>query len=153
MTTHHSPLTTIHYPLLSCQEWREEVECPLGGGGAFVAVAGELDVETAAIVGLAEGGEDGREVHFSIAEHQVLVDTGSHVFDVDVDDFAFPLPNVVGNGKLPQAMQMANVERQLDIGCVQALLQLGEPRHRSDEHPRLWLKADGDAVVMGIVEN
>src|SRR6185503_19728067 len=48
-------LTTIHYPLFPCQQWRKEVVCTLGSGGAFVAVAGELDVDAAAIVGLAEG--------------------------------------------------------------------------------------------------
>ena len=46
---------------------------------------------------------------------------------------------------LPLAVQMADVERQLEIGCVEPLRSSAKRCHRVDEHAGLGLKADGDA--------
>src|SRR5207248_10756820 len=102
---------------------------------------------------LSQGLDDRGKVHLPFAEHQVLVDAGSHVFDVDVDDFASPASDVIRDRCLSQAVQMADVERKLQVGCVHSLLQLAEAVHGVDEHSRLRLKANDDAALLSEIDD
>ena len=73
-----------------------------------VAVAAELDVDSPFVAHFAQCADKSREIHRSLSEHQVLVDAGDHVLDMDVHDARLatvaresecPLPAC--NGRVP----------------------------------------------------
>ena len=49
-----------------------------------MAVAAQFDAEQPIISNFGQRRDDRRKIDFAVAEHEVLVDAGPHIFDVDV---------------------------------------------------------------------
>ena len=114
-------VVSVRFPVDSAgsfEQWPEQVERPPGRQGALVAVAAKLDMDPVAIADLTESLEDGGEIHGSLAEHQVLVDSAHHVLDVQVDDSGSPANEVIGDRALLDAVNMPQVNRQMKEGMV-----------------------------------
>ena len=106
------------------------------GLGRHVAVPAELDVHAAVVADLPQGRENRREIHRPLAEHEVLVDAADHVLDVDVDDPRTPAPEVIGDRTVLDAMDVPQVDGQLEERMRDPLVELVEARERVDEHAR-----------------
>jgi hypothetical protein len=133
----------------------EEFECLAGGGGADGGVAGELDVDGARILDFAEGRDDGWEIDFAFAEHEVLVDAGTHVFDVHVHKTITPVADFVGDGELALAVEVADVDGELQqVGLSAGRVEFGEEigiaGESVDEHAGLGFEAEDDVLVGGV---
>src|SRR5688572_11960729 len=61
-----------------------------------MAVPAQLDVQGPAISGPGQRIDDRRELHFPVAKHQMLVNSGPHVFNVYVNNSRPPPHDVVG---------------------------------------------------------
>jgi hypothetical protein len=61
------------------------------GAHRVVAVAAQLDVYPAGVLRRAQPSKHVREIDLALAEHQVVVDAGPHVLDVDVPQHVAPL--------------------------------------------------------------
>src|SRR5205823_130473 len=134
--------TLLTLPL--SHEGPEERRRPPDGLDGRVTVTAELDVEAAPVADFPQGPEGRREVHRPLAEHQVLVDPADHVLDVDVGDPGAPGADVVGDRTLFDAMDVPEVDRQVEEGVIDALVESGVPREGVDEHPRLGLEREAD---------
>src|SRR5208283_2783957 len=102
----------------------------LGGG---VAVATELDVDSTRVVNLMECLEDGRKVHGSRAEHQVLLDAAYHVLDVQVEDARSPAEKMIGDRAFLDAMDVPEVYRQLEKRVANLAIELIKAGESIDE--------------------
>lgn len=115
-----------------------------------MAVARKFDVDEASVFVVAEHAQDGDEIEFAFAEHQVLVFAVANVFDVDVTDhvgvLAVDLPERRGLG----AEHVADVEREAEARATDVFLQHLELRHVIYEHSRLRLEGELDATTFGV---
>ena len=102
---------------------------PVGRRGALVAMPAELDAEQTSIPNFGQRRDDRRKIDFALAEHQVLVDPGPHVLDVDIGQPAGRPADFGRNWQLSLAVEVADVDRQPQPGRVHAAGgQLGEQR-------------------------
>ena len=118
-----------------------------------MTVAAELDVDASFVADLAERPHHRGEVHRPLAEHQVLVNALNHVFDMDVHDPWPPVPEQIGDVAFLQAMDVAQVDRQLKERVAKSLVELGEALERIDEHAGLGFERQRHAGPLGVVEH
>lgn len=94
---------------------RARVEKPKGGPSRFycvVTMPTKLNIDPGAVADLAQRSQNGREIDFSFAKLQVVVDAGSHVLNVHVDQFVLRIANQFGDIPFALTMQVTDVEGQ-----------------------------------------
>ena len=83
--------------------------------GAYVGVPRQFDADHPSISNFGQGRDYRRKIDFALAEHEVLVDAGPHVLDVDVDQPIGPLAEFVGDRQLALAVEVADVDREPEL--------------------------------------
>jgi hypothetical protein len=121
-------------------QWLEKRHRGANRLDGHVAVAAELDVNAVLIADVTERPTDRWKVHRPFAEHQVLVDTPAHVFDMNVDDACPPALQQDSDVALVQAMDVPKVDRQLKQRVANPFIEPGEACERIDEHARFRLE-------------
>ena len=85
----------------------------------LVAVPAQLDAEQTIIPNFGQRRDDRRKIDFALAEHEMLVDSGPHIFNMDVGEPVGGFADFGGNGKFLQAMEVADVDGQSEPARVQ----------------------------------
>ena len=80
-------------------------------------------MDPARVADLAHRPADRGEVHRSFAEHQVLVNSSNHVFDVNVHDSWSPPLEQGRNVAFVRAVHVADVDRELEEGMIDPIIQ------------------------------
>ena len=95
--------------------------------------------------------QHGSEVDFSVAEHQVIVHTTAHIFDVDVPEDVLPTPHMVVDRRLSLAMQMSHVECEAEVRTRYSFLKFRKSVHGIDEHSRFRLEREANLKLCGAI--
>src|SRR4051794_24132885 len=81
-------------------------------------MAAEFDAEQPIISNFGERRDNRRKIDFAVAEHEVLVNTSLHIFDVDVYEPVSRRTNFLGNWEFSLTVEMADVDREAKARCV-----------------------------------
>ena len=76
-----------------------------------MAVPAEFNVDASLVARFGKRIDHGCKIHFAFAKHQVLMDSGLHVFEVDIHQHIPPTFDIVGQGHLAEAVQVSNIQR------------------------------------------
>src|SRR5271165_2433033 len=135
------------------QQRTEELTCGANCQGGGVAVATELDVDSPRIMDLMECLEDGRKVHGTRAEHQVLMDAAYHVLDVQVEDAWSPAEKMIGDRAFLNAMDVPEVHRQVEKRVADLVIEPIKAGEGIDEHAGFGLEGQWHACDLGMAQN
>ena len=100
--------------LRPCDERPQVIIRTLGRRRPLVAVPAQLDAEQPSIPNFGQRRDDRRKIDFALAEHQMLVDSGAHVLDVDVRQPVAPVREFARRSEFSLAMEMADVDREAE---------------------------------------
>ncbi len=129
----------------------EEFDGSPGDHGGAIAVAGEFHVNEAGVLVVIEHTEDGDEIQFALAEHQMLVLAVANVFDVDVADEVGELAIDLTKRRGLGAEDVADVHRQAEPGAGDMFFEDLEFGHVVNEHSRLGLEGELHAAAFGML--
>src|SRR3989441_3357756 len=123
----------------------EELDRAAGGLDRHVAVAAQLEVGRAAVIDLAQGGHDGREVEVAFAGEQVLVAIATYALEVHVDDLARAASNGCGSALLGH-VRVTHVQRETEARLSDPVADATETHQIPDVHAGLGLEAQDHAM-------
>ncbi|MEK6677392.1 MAG: hypothetical protein AABZ47_17285 [Planctomycetota bacterium] len=78
--------------------------------GGLVTLTGQFDMNRAGIGCVLQRFKDMDEVHLSLAERKVFVDTAVHVLDVNVPEAIVPLLDMIRKVAVVETMKVADVQ-------------------------------------------
>ena len=83
-------------------------------------------MQSAPVINLAKRGDDRREVDRAVAKEKMVVDPTNHVLDMDIHDSSLPGQDVVLRRLLLDAVQVPDIEREVEQGVLNSLIKFGE---------------------------
>src|SRR5262249_5084230 len=104
----------------------EERGCSADGLGRHVAVAAQFDGNRSFKADLVERTNDRRGGKLAPSEHQMLMDSCDHVFNMNIDNPAAPARDQGRDRALAHAVNMTDVDRELEQWMADPLIQAGE---------------------------
>ena len=118
-------------------------------------MSAEFHEHAAVVTAVSQRLQQRRKIHLPLAKHQVLMHAAPHVFEMYIDNPVGPIPDALFNRDFTEAMQMSQVECQLQRFAIrlQPISQLAKLVHRIDEHTRLGFEADRDLARLGVSDH